>query len=176
LRTKVICTVLGLGLFAGLFVANVQAQRVSPHEKTTATFGGKTVTIEYGRPYVKGRNVWAEPLAPYGKVWRTGADEATKLTTTADLMIGPVHVPAGSYSLFTIPGEKEWTLIINKTAVQDGASNYDQKMDFARTTMTVKKLTKPVEQLTITLPANAEGGALKIAWSDVEASVPVTVH
>jgi len=161
-------------LFCFVFSAN--AQRVSPHEKVNATFGGKTITIEYGRPYVKGRNVWADPLAPYGKVWRTGADEATKLTTTADLMIGPVHVPAGSYALFTIPGEKEWTLIINKVAEQMGAFDYDQKQDLGRTRMSVKKLSKPAEQLTITLPPNANGGALTIAWSDVEASVPLMVH
>lgn len=152
-------------------------QRASPHETTSATIAGKKITIEYGRPYVKGRNVWAEPLAPFGKVWRTGADEATKLTTEADIMIGSLHVPKGTYSLFTIPGEKEWTLILNKEADQWGAYKYDQSKDLGRVKMTAKKLSTPVEQLTISVePAGASRGVLKIAWSDMEASVPVMVH
>lgn len=165
-------------LIAGALIAGAQPkQRVSPHETTSATIGGKKITVEYGRPYVKGRNVWAEPLAPFGKVWRTGADEATKLTTEADLMIGSLHVPAGSYSLFTIPGEKEWTLILNKVADQWGAYKYDQNQDLGRVKMTARKLSSPVEQLTISIePQSGNRGVLKIAWSNMEASVPVMVH
>ncbi|MGQ9919354.1 MAG: DUF2911 domain-containing protein [Bryobacteraceae bacterium] len=165
-------------LIAGALAVTAQPkQRVSPHETTSATIGGKKITIEYGRPYVKGRNVWAGPLAPFGKVWRTGADEATKLTTGADLMIGPLHVPAGSYSLFTIPGEKEWTLILNKVADQWGAYKYDQNQDLGRVKMTARKLSTPIEQLTISIePQGGSRGVLKIAWSDMEASVPVMVH
>jgi hypothetical protein len=110
-------------------------------------------------------------------VWRTGADEATKLTTEADLMIGSLHVPKGTYSLFTIPGEKEWTLILNKEADQWGAYKYDQSKDLGRVKMTARKLDKPVEQLTISVEsAGGSRGVLKIAWSDLEASVPVMVH
>lgn len=165
-------------LIAGALIAGAQPkQRVSPHETTSATIGGKKITIEYGRPYVKGRNVWAEPLAPFGKVWRTGADEATKLTTEADLMIGPLHVPAGSYSVFTIPGEKEWTLILNKEANQWGAFKYDQNKDLGRVKMTARNLSSPVEQLTISIePQSGNRGVLKIAWSNMEASAPVMVH
>jgi|WetSurMetagenome_2_1015567.scaffolds.fasta_scaffold162355_2 hypothetical protein len=154
-----------------------QEKRASPHESVTATIGGKKITISYGRPYVKGRNVWAAPLAPYGQVWRTGADEATKLTTEADLMIGTLKVPAGSYSLFTIPGETEWTLIVNKTAVQWGAYDYKENMDLGRVKMKVTKLASPVEQLTISItPDGGSKGTLKIAWASVEASVPISVQ
>lgn len=165
-------------LVAAAVAASAQPkQRVSPHETTTGMIAGKKITIEYGRPYVKGRNVWAEPIAPFGKIWRTGADEATKLTTEADLMIGSLHVPKGSYSLFTIPGEKEWTLILNKEADQWGAYKYDESKDLGRVRMTARKLDKPVEQLTISIESTGGNrGVLKIAWSDLEASVPVMVH
>ncbi|MEN6535070.1 MAG: DUF2911 domain-containing protein, partial [Bryobacteraceae bacterium] len=94
--------------------------RISPHEQTSATFDGKKVTVEYGRPYKKGREIFGG-LVPWDKVWRTGADEATILTSDADLMIGSLHVPKGSYSLFTIPEKQSWTLIVNKVAKQWGA-------------------------------------------------------
>ncbi len=165
-------------VLAAAMTAGAQPKkRASPHETASGAIAGKKITIEYGRPYVKGRNVWAEPLAPFGKVWRTGADEATKLTTEADLMIGSLHVPKGTYSLFTIPGGKEWTLILNREANQWGAFKYDQNKDLGRVKMTAKKLSSPVEQLTISVESSGGNrGVLKIAWSDLEASVPVMVH
>jgi hypothetical protein len=167
---------LGFGLLAGTLGLSAQT-RASPHESTTATIDGKLLTISYGRPYTKGRNVWSGDIAPYGKVWRTGADEATVLSIEADIMLGPLHVVKGSYALFTIPGEKEWTLILNKVPKQWGAFKYDEKMDYGRTTMKVKKLSSKVEQLTIFLePTKENQGNLKISWDDVEASVPLTVH
>jgi hypothetical protein len=105
----------------GLLVAQ-ERKRASPHETTSATIGGKKVTIEYGRPYKKNREIFGG-LVPYGEVWRTGADEATVLTTEGDLMIGKLHVPKGTYSLFTVPAKEEWTLVVNKTAKQWGAYN-----------------------------------------------------
>jgi hypothetical protein len=165
-----------LAVAAALSVGAQPKQRASPHETTSGVIAGKKITIEYGRPYVKGRNVWSD-LAPFGKVWRTGADEATKLTTEADLMIGSLHVPKGTYSLFTIPGEKEWTLILNKVADQWGAYKYDENQDLGRVKMTAKKLSTPIEQLTISVESTGGNrGVLKIAWSDMEASVPVMVH
>lgn len=167
---------LGLGLLAGTLGLSAQ-QRASPHESTTATIAGKLLTIQYGRPFTKGRDVWSGNIAPHGKVWRTGADEATVLTIESDIMLGPLHVVKGTYSLFTIPGENEWTLILNKVPKQWGAFKYDEKMDYGRTTMKVRKLPQPVEQLTIFLePTKENQGILKISWANVEASVPLTVH
>ncbi|WP_321472413.1 DUF2911 domain-containing protein [uncultured Paludibaculum sp.] len=174
-----ISTILSLGFLGCLLTVTASAQKASPHETTTATIAGKKITIVYGRPYVKGRDVWHTAVAPAGKVWRTGADEATKFTTDADLMVGTVHVPAGTYSLFTIPSGDtgNWMLILNKTADQWGAFKYEEKQDLGRTAMKVKKLSAPVEQLTITVePGKGSNGTLKIAWADSEASVPVMVH
>ena len=148
----------------------------SPHEDVSATINGKTITISYGRPYKKGRVIFGG-LEPWGKVWRTGADEATTLTTDGDLMIGPLHVIAGTYSLFTIPNEKEWTLVLNRTAKQWGAFKYDQGTDYGRAAMTVAKTKEPVEQLTIALEKKGDHEAvLKVMWDETAASIDVMVH
>ncbi|MDX2154587.1 MAG: DUF2911 domain-containing protein [Bryobacteraceae bacterium] len=161
-----------VALTAGAVLA--QRPRVSPHETVTATLGGKKVTIDYGRPYLKGRKAVGGQLVPFGKVWRTGADEATKLTTEADLMIGNVSVPAGSYALFTLPEEKGWTLIVNKTADQWGAFKYDEKMDVGRTPMKATSLSAPVEQFTIEMkPQGANAANLVMRWENTEISAPV---
>jgi hypothetical protein len=123
---------------------------------------------------MKGRAIFGK-LEPYGKVWRTGADEATILTTDKDLMVGKIHVPAGSYSLFTIPGEKEWTLVLNKTAKQWGAFKYDQAMDLGRSPMKVEKVA-PVETLTIAIEGSGTRGTLKVSWETTAVSVPIMVH
>jgi len=160
--------VLSLVVFTSLACAQ---QRKSPHVQTSVTVDGKTITVEYGRPYAKGREIFGG-LVPHSEVWRTGADEATTLTTTADLMLGALHVPAGTYSLFTIPGEQEWTLILNKNAKQWGAFDYDASQDLGRAPMTVEALSAPVEQLTIDLA----DGKLSISWSKTKAAVDIVVH
>ena len=158
---------------AGLLPA--QEKRASPHETTSATIGAAKITIEYGRPVKKGRAIFGG-LVPWDKVWRAGADEATMLTTTADLMIGDVHVPKGSYSLFTIPSQSKWTLIVNKVAKQWGAYNFDEKQDLGRTAMKVAS-GPVVEQFTISIDAQGERkGTLKMAWDQTVATVPVMVH
>jgi VCBS repeat-containing protein len=157
---------------SGLVWAQAQKKRASPHETTSAMVGGSTITIEYGRPYKKGRDIFGG-LEPLGKVWRTGADEATTFTTTKDLMVGNLHVPAGTYGLFTIPDKGKWTLVLNKTAKQWGAFKYEESQDLGRTPMQVKTLDAPVEQLTIVIePA----GTLKIVWDRTEASVSLMAH
>lgn len=165
---------LGLTLLAGS-TACAQQGRVSPHETTSATLGGKKITIEYGRPYKKGRAIFGG-LEKFGKVWRTGADEATTIETQGDLMLGSLHVPAGKYSLFTIPDQNEWTLIINKVAKQSGAYDYDAKQDLGRVKMKMEKTPKVIEQLTISVEGQGHRGTLKIAWDDTIASIPVMMH
>jgi hypothetical protein len=162
-----------LGMALG--VAAQQRPRASAHETVTATLGGKTVTIEYGRPNMKGREIFGG-LVPYGQVWRTGADEATLLTTPSDLMIGSLHVPAGSYSLFTVPGESEWTLVVNKVAKQWGAFKYEQAQDLGRVKMKVTKLPAAVETFTIAIDAKGSNGELKLSWNKTMASVPLMMH
>ena len=154
-------------------------KRASPHEQTTATVGGKKITIEYGRPYKKGRDVYGN-LVPFGAVWRLGADEATTLTTEADLTIGTVKVPKGKYSLFMLPTAKvkEWPLVINKVSDQWGSFKYAQKQDLGRTMLKVDTAPAAVEQFTIAIEPQADGktAQLKISWDTTVASVPVTVQ
>lgn len=152
-----------------------QQPRKSPHETTTAKVGSAEVTIEYGRPYKKGRDIFGG-LEPLGKVWRTGADEATTFETTGDLMVGGIHVPAGKYALFTIPDKDKWTLVLNKTAKQWGAFKYDQGQDLGRTQMKVAKLDAPLEQLTIEIEASGDKGTLSIAWDTTKATVDMMAH
>ena len=143
-----------------------QRKRISPHETVSVDVDGKTLTITYGRPYLKSRTVGKE-VAPFGQVWRLGADEATKITVPMDAMIGSVKVGAGSYSLFAIPGEDKWTMIVNKTADQWGAFSYDQSKDIGRFDLPVQKPSSPVEEFTISLDKQPENTVkLTFAWGD----------
>ena len=149
-----------------------QEKRASPHETIELLLNGKKVTISYGRPSMKGRKI-VGGLVPYGEVWRTGADEATKLTTEADLMIGTLLVPKGSYALFTIPTEQGWKLIVNKKADQWGAFSYSNAEDLGRVDLKVSKTAKPVEQFTMALTKAGAGGLLKLEWENTSASVGI---
>jgi hypothetical protein len=107
------------------------SKRKSKNGKTQGTVGGVEVTLEYGRPSVSGRRIWGE-LVPYGKVWRTGADEATTVTFSKDVLVEGRKLSAGTYGLFTVPGESEWTVVFNRVAKQWGAYEYDEKQDALR--------------------------------------------
>jgi hypothetical protein len=171
---SIVFGLLSLAVFAATLGA--QEQRKSPHETISATLGGKKITISYGRPYLKGRKAVGGSLVPYGEVWRTGADEATKLTTEADLTIGDLHVPNGSYALFTLPEKDRWTLIVNKKADQWGAFNYSKSDDLGRTPLTLKQLSSPVEEFTIALePKSSNSLLLTLKWENTEASTTVSL-
>ena len=158
----------GLALAWMMAVAVLGAQPPgSPHETITATVDGAKVSIEYGRPYMRGRKI-VGGLVPYGRVWRTGADAATTLTTDAPLNIGGAAVPAGKVTLYTLPSAQGWKLIINKQTGQWGME-YNEAQDLARVDLTVKTLTTPVDQFTIKI----EGGMLKLSWELTELTVPI---
>lgn len=162
-------------LFCCSAAAFAQQPRKSPHDSTSIKINGHKITITYGRPYLRGRKMLGVH-EPYGKVWRTGADEATTLKTDTDLEIAGLKVPKGKYSLFTIPGENEWKLIVNKVADQWGAFNYNEAQDLGRVNMTVTKSAKPLEQFTIKfLPAGPDLVTLELAWENTVATVPVKV-
>ena len=168
--------ILPLSLVAASFVLADDKPRVSPHETVTADIDGNTVTIVYGRPYTKDpktgapRKIWGE-LVPFGKVWRTGADEATLLTTKQSLDIGGTTVPAGSYSLYTLPEASGAKLIVNKQTGQWG-TKYDEKQDLARIEMKKETVDKAVDQFTIAIERNpAGGGTLKLTWENTQYSV-----
>jgi Protein of unknown function (DUF2911) len=153
-------------------VARADKERASPHADVNATVGGKKLTISYGRPYKKGRDIFGA-LVPWGQVWRLGADEATTLTTDGDITIGELKVPKGTYALFAIPGQKDWQLVVNKTAKQWGAFKYDAKDDLGKTTMKVSAAPAPVEQLTISVEPAGGKATLKIAWDKTVASAAI---
>lgn len=145
----------------------------SPHVRTEWTIDGANISIEYGRPYLKGRTVGKE-VAPFGQPWRTGADEATTLKTDKPLKFGSLSVPAGTYTLFTLPGEKEWHLIVSKKTGEWG-TEYDEAQDLGRVPMKVGKPAKPAEQLTISIDDTPAGGTLRVEWGTSSASIPFTV-
>lgn len=164
---------------AASFVRAADEKRASPHEQATLTLAGKKITIEYGRPYKKGRDIFGG-LVPWGQVWRTGADEATTLTTEADLVIGSLKVPKGKYSLFTMPADKakEWPLIVNKEPDQWGAYKYERTKDLGRTMLKVDASPASTEQLTIALEAQPDkkSALLKIIWDKTVASTLVKLQ
>ncbi len=121
---------------------------------------------------MKGRAL--KEVAPYGTEWRTGSDQATTITTDKPLKVGTLAVPAGTYTIYTVPGEKEWQLVISKKTGQWGIP-YPAGQDLGRTPMKVETLTTPVAQLTIAIDNTASGGTLHVQWGATGASVPFTV-
>src|SRR5881398_294665 len=112
-----VCLMLFIFSFTLCVISSAQqdkSKRPSPPAQAQCKFSdGKTITVDYSSPRMKGRKIFGD-LVPYGEVWRAGANEATTFVTTADLMVGGEHVPAGNYTLFAIPNKEKWTLIINK--------------------------------------------------------------
>lgn len=146
---------------------------LSPRDTVRAEVGGAHVSVDYSRPAVRGRTVFGGLLAPFGQVWRTGADAATQLATDRDVEIGGTAVPAGVYSVFSIPSAGGWTLILNRQHGQWG-TEYHQDRDFARIPLKTRQLGIPVERFTIEiLPANGGPAALRFAWANREGTVPI---
>ena len=148
----------------------------SPHVRTDATIDGAKVSVEYGRPSLKGRTP-GKDVDPYmGKPWRTGADEATILTTDKPLKFGTLSLAPGSYTLNTQPTEKGWELIVGKVSKpgQWGVP-YQAALEIGRAPMTVGKTASPAEQLTIVVEDTPAGGVLRVDWGTTSATIPFTV-
>lgn len=170
----VLCVLfIGFGSWAGAQQpAQDKSKRPSPPGTAECTINGKKVTIEYSRPSMKGRKIMGD-LVPYDQVWRTGANEATTLTTETNLNIGGAKVPAGKYTLYTLPSQDTWKLIINKQTGQFG-TEYNQDQDLARVDMKVTAIVVPVEQFTISLDQKDNSSAdLVLEWEKTRVSVPV---
>jgi hypothetical protein len=154
-------------------VAFGQKQQASPADSASGTAGGSMIKISYHSPSVKGRKIWGG-LVPYDKVWRTGANEATIFTTSKDIKIGGKTLPAGKYSLYTVPGEKEWKIIFNSQTGQwgikmDGSTTDDASKDVLVATATPMKSTSMNERFKIEV--NSKGFVL--LWENL--AVPVMV-
>jgi hypothetical protein len=168
--------VLWLFLITAGFFVETYAQKpiVSPRDSVQATFNGKKIAISYGKPSVLGRKIFGA-FVPYYKVWRTGAGAATTLITETDLEVDGAVVPRGAYSIYTLPAEERWKLIINKQTGQWGTI-YNPQLDLARIDLNIKKLKSSIEDLTFKLEKNGnDGGTLKIEWANTSLSVPFHV-
>ncbi len=146
----------------------------SAHVKTDWTIGNAHISISYGRPSLKGRS--EATLMPNGKIWRTGADEATVLTTDKRLTFGSVALPPGSYTINTVPGTASWQIVLGKlgTPKQWGIP-YKKELEVGRAPMSLGKTAAPVEQVTITIDKNVSGGVLHIEWGSTSVSTPFTI-
>src|SRR6478736_6993971 len=138
-----------LSFFAISFV-NTQEKPKSPPETATGKINGATIQINYGSPSVRGRKIWGE-LVPFDKVWRAGANDATTFETDKDITIEGSKLPAGKYSFFVLPNEKECVLIFNKEAKQWGAFKYNEKEDQLRVTVKPKVGNASTEKLVYTI-------------------------
>ncbi len=156
--------------------------RTSPHDTISARIDGNVVMLVYGRPYSKDpksgelRKIWGT-LVPFDKVWRTGSDEATLLITQQAIELGGTLIPAGIYSLYTLPAaDGSAKLLVNKLYAQWGANPYDEKQEFARVDLKKDTLATQVDQFTMAIEKNpAGGGVIKLAWESTQFSVPFTV-
>jgi hypothetical protein len=148
----------------------------SPHYKSEWDVKGAHITIEYGRPYLKGRTI-GKDVAPYGEPWRTGADEATIITSTKPLKFGKIALAAGTtYTINTLPSATGWQLIIGKLgAPGQWGIPYQPNLEIARTPMKVSKTSTSVEQVTISIDPTASGADLRVEWGTVSASAPFTI-
>lgn len=162
------------GIIATAIVACALAQESMPSPPGTAdvTLKGKQISITYHRPFIRGRKIMGG-LVPYGEVWRTGANEATTLKTAADLNIGGANVPVGTYTLYSLPSEGVWKLIINRQTGQWG-TEYNENQDLARVNMQKEKLSSPVEEFTISWKKRSDTSAdLILEWETTRLTVPV---
>ncbi len=159
---KYIKVIFTLMLAIGLMnLANAQKNQPSPPATASGTIGDASVEIKYHAPSARGRTIMGD-LVPYGDVWRTGANNATTITFGSDVNVEGQSLAAGTYSMFTIPGENEWTIIFNKVVEQWGAFNYDEAEDVLRVTADASSTDEFVETFKIDVVSDG----VTIAWEN----------
>jgi hypothetical protein len=160
------------------FTAREAAQgpmgQLSGRDTLKAAIGGATITVDYGRPRRRGREIFGN-VVPWNRVWRLGANAATGFTTDRDLLIGGVVIPAGSYTLFMLPASDGSKLIVNRQTGQWGTA-YDAREDFARIDLTSEQLAQTVEPLTISIEPQGDAGVLRVRWDRTQYAVPISVR
>jgi len=167
---SVILAITILLFWTSSYAQDDKANRPSPPAQVSEKVGDVTITIDYSQPGVKGRVIWGE-LVPYGKVWRTGANEATTFEVSNDVTVEGESLPAGKYALFTIPEEKEWTIIFNSVPDQWGAFNYDASKDVLKVKVKPQKSSSTMERLTFIIDSN---GKVAMVWEDLEVDFTVS--
>jgi hypothetical protein len=175
------------GMAIGLFVTGsllVHAQKTtelktggggSPHVRTDWTIDGANLSIEYGRPFLKGRP--EAQMMPPGREWRTGADAATIVTTDKPLKFGAISLAPGTYTINTVPGDKEWQIVFGRLEKPgQWGIPYQKQLEIGRTPMKIGKTPKPVENVTISIDdAPGNSAALRIDWGTTSVTVPFTI-
>jgi hypothetical protein len=163
-----------IGLILTLSVFAACQGKPSPAASASCDLGGgKSVNTDYSSPRMKGRKIFGE-LVPFGQVWRTGANEATTFVTGSDIVVGGKTVPAGSYTIFTVPNADKWTLIINKKTGEWGIPYKYESDELARVDMKISKLPSPVENFTISYVKSGSGCTLQVDWESTRASVGIS--
>ena len=168
-------------LFALLLAFQVNAQNkpaASPLGKVYQRVGVTDIEVTYSRPGVKDRTVFADKgLTPFGNLWRTGANAATTISLSTDAMIGGKKVPAGTYSILSIPGKEKWTMIINSDATLRGTGGYDQAKDVARFEVEAVEFPMAVETMTFVFGNVKDTSAgLSLIWEKTMVTIPIEVE
>ena len=145
--------------------------RPSPLAVATTKQGGTYVKVVYSRPHKRGREIFGSELAPYGKIWRFGANEATEITVTGDIKVKGKTLKAGTYSMYAIPEKNEWTVIFNRALGEWGAFNYDQSKDALRVSVPTQTSDIVYEPLTINF--NEEGTQMIVLWDTTKVVLPI---
>jgi hypothetical protein len=174
LKKPVFAAVLVLALCVLSSAQQDKSKRPSPPAQAQCKLSdGKTITVDYSSPRMKGRKIFGG-LVPYGEVWRTGANDATTFVTTANVSIDGKDVPAGSYTIFTVPEQDKWTLIVNKQTGEWGVPYKYEANELARLPMQASKTSSPVENFTISFNQSGSGCTLQMSWENTQASVQVS--
>jgi hypothetical protein len=167
------CTVLTLSILSAAQMGGGDKPRPSPAANAQCKFAdGKSVKVDYSSPRAKGRKIFGE-LVPYGKIWRTGANESTTFVTDTDVVVGGQNVPAGSYTIFTVPEADKWTLVISKKTGEWGTDYPGPSEDLTRVPMAVSKTSGPVENFTISFDQAGSKCTMHVDWENTRASVDV---
>jgi hypothetical protein len=165
-----------MGIFLAVLAAGAipcGAQVLSPPAKTSCKFAdGKTISVNYSSPRMRGRKIFGD-LVPFEEVWRAGADDATAFFSNVDLVVGGRNIPAGRYTLFALPTQAKWTLIVSKKIGEWGIPYPGEQSDFARVEMKVSKLSSPLENFTISFDQTGTSCTMKLDWETTRASIDI---
>jgi hypothetical protein len=173
MKKIILAFTLSIASFA--FSQDYSVPAASPRQKIEHQFSISKITVDYGRPGVKGRDIFGK-LVPYNEVWRTGANSSTKITFGQEVNFGGKNVPAGTYALFIIPQEQKWKIILNKDSQQWGAFGYNDKLNVTDIEVPVQKITPQIEWFTIELyPTKEDQMDMKIEWEHAKVVVPIQV-
>ena len=173
---KVLSLVALMGALTLTAKAQIQTPQPSPTAKLTQTVGLTEVTVDYSRPGMKGRAIFGD-LVPFGTIWRTGANASTKITFSDDVKLGGKEIPAGTYALYSIPGETDWTIIVHNNLTLWGAGGYDEADDLVRFTVKPTKTQATHESFTIDIHSfDANKATISLMWENTKVDLPLEVN